>query len=162
MKTKRIAIIGNVASGKTTLARKLSKEKNIEVTHVDSIQFVHDLKIRPYKETIEILTAVQDQKTWIIDGYGPLDILEKRFELADQIIFLDPLIFKNYLRLFLRQIKNIFSPRQELPPDCNEITWSHTVKLFKTIHQMHTKMRPELVRILNRENNKKKLLHIKD
>lgn len=157
----RIAIIGNVASGKTTLARKLSQEKNIEVTHVDSIQFIKNLKIRPYKETIEILTEIQNKKSWIIDGYGPLDILEKRFELADQIIFLDPPIFKNYIRLALRQIKNIFFPRKELPAECNEICWGHTVKLFKTIHQLHTKMRPELVRILNREIYKKKLLHIR-
>ncbi len=157
----RIAIIGNVASGKTRLARKLSKEKNIEITFVDSIQFLPDLSMRPYKETIEILNQVQKNSSWIIDGYGPLDILEKRFEICDQIIFLDPPIYKNYWRLFFRQVKNIFFPRQELPSGSNELTWAHTKKLFKTIAQQHKKMRPELVRILNREQNKKKLLLIR-
>lgn len=158
----RIAIIGNVASGKSTLARRLSKEKNIPVTFTDSIQFLPDLAIRPYKETIEILLDIQQQPFWIIDGYGPLDILEKRFELADQIIFCDPPIYKNYIRLLIRQIKNIFSPRVELPAGANELTWSHTQKLFKTINQQHQKMRPELLRILNRPENFKKLIHRKD
>ena len=158
----RITIIGNLASGKTTLARILSKEKNIQVTHVDSIQFLPGLLIRPYKETIEILTEIHKQQSWIIDGYGPLDILEKRFELCDQIIFLDPPIWKNYFRLAIRQIKNIFSPRKEMPLGSAELSLGHTIKLFKTIHQIHTKMRPELIRILNRENNKKKLVVLKN
>ncbi len=158
----RIAIIGNVASGKSTLARQISKEKNIPVTFTDSIQFLPDLTIRPYKETIEILLNIQQEPSWIIDGYGPLDILEKRFELADQIIFCDPPIHKNYFRLFKRQIKNIFSPRAELPTGADELTWAHTQKLFKTIKQQHEKMRPELLRILNRPENFKKLIHKKD
>ncbi len=157
----RIVIIGNVASGKTTLAHQISKEKNIEITHVDSIQFLPDLSMRPYKETIEILNQIQQLPSWIIDGYGPLDILEKRFEICDQIIFLDPPLWKNYLRLSIRQFKNIFAPRSELPIGSQELTWSHTKKLFKTVSQQHKKMRPELVRILNREQNKKKLLLIR-
>lgn len=157
----KIAIIGNVASGKTTLARQISKEKNIPVTFVDSIQFLPGLVIRPYKQTIEILLNIQQHESWIIDGYGPLDILEKRFADADQIIFCDPPVYKNYVRLFIRQVKNIFFPRKELPEGCSELTWMHTVKLFKTVHQQHQKMRPELIRILNREANKKKLLHLK-
>lgn len=154
----RIVIIGNVASGKTTLARKISIEKNIEVTHVDSIQYQTDLKMRPYTETIEILRQIQARPNWIIDGYGPLDILEERFALADQIIFIDRPIWKNYLYLLYRQFKNLISPRAELPDGCNEINFTHTLKLFKTIGQMHQKMRPELIRILNRDSNKMKLI----
>ncbi len=156
----RIVIIGNVASGKTTLARQISSEKNIEITHVDSIQFLPGLIIRPYNETINLLNEIQLKTSWIIDGYGPLDILEKRFEICDQIIFLDPPVWKNYLRLIIRQFKNIFSERKELPANSNELTFRHTIKLFKTIRQQNEKMRPELLRILNREQNKKKLLVI--
>jgi adenylate kinase family enzyme len=158
----RIAIIGNVASGKSTLARQISKEKSIPVTFIDSIQFLPDLSIRPYQETIEILSNIQKQSSWIIDGYGPLDILEQRFKLADQIIFCDPPVHINYFRLLKRQLINIFSPRAELPTGANELSWSHTQKLFKTINQQHQKMRPELLRILNRPENLKKLIHRKD
>ncbi len=158
----RIAIIGNVASGKTTLARQISMDQKIEITHVDSIQFLPGLVLRPYMETIEILNEIQLRPSWIIDGYGPLDILEKRFSICDQIIFLDPPVWKNYLRLITRLIKNIFWPRQELPQNSNELNLKHMLKLFKTIKQQNEKMRPELVRILNREQNKKKLFIISD
>ncbi len=158
----RIAIIGNVASGKSTLARQISKDKNIPITIVDALQLLPNLTIRPYKQTIEILSEIQQQESWIIDGYGPLDILEQRFKLADQIIFCDPPVYKNYYRLFKRQLKNIFSPREELPKGANELNWAHTIKLFKTIRQQHEKMRPELLRILNREENRIKLVHLKN
>ena len=124
---------------------------------MDSIQFLNDLQIRPYRETIEILNEVHHRSSWIIDGYGPLDILEKRFEVCDQIIFLDPPVWKNYLFFVYRQIKNIFYPRAELHITCSEVSFHHTIKLLKTIHQMHSKLRPELIRILQRPENKKKL-----
>ncbi len=147
-KYKKICIIGNVCSGKTTLAKKISEFTKISVTHIDSIQFQKDLTIKPYQQTIETLEVIQSQSQWIIDGLGPFDLLEKRFQQADKIILIDPSIWHCYSLLVYRQLKNIFFPREELPLGANEIGWKHTVKLFKTIHKIHYGMRPELLRIL--------------
>ena len=157
---KKISIIGNVASGKSTLARLLSKTKNLPVTHIDSIQFLPDLTMRPYAETIKILSAIQDQLEWIIDGYGPLDILEARLKLSDQIIFIDLAIGVNYFWLLKRQIKNLFSPRAELPAGSSELSWNHTKKLIRSVNQIHYKMHPELRRILNKEIYQNKVVLI--
>jgi adenylate kinase family enzyme len=156
----RIAIIGNVASGKTTLARLLSKTKNIPATHIDSIQFLPGLVMRPYQETIKILSEIQNQPAWIIDGYGPLDILEGRLQLSDQIIFIDLPVWLNYYWLIKRQLKNIFVPRNELPIGSSELTWAHTKKLFRSVNQINSKMHPELRRILSQEIYRDKLVRI--
>lgn len=156
----KILVIGNACSGKTTLSRFLSNKLQISVTHIDSIQFDQNLNIRPYKETIAILDQIIASKNqWIIDGFGPLDNLIQRFDQADRIILIDLPIWLNYVWAIKRQFRNIFfKARSELPAGADERSPSHTLKLFKTIHQIHTKMRPELLRILYREPYKNKTM----
>lgn len=159
---KRLAIIGNAGAGKTTLSRILAARYQLPLTHVDSIQFTAGMQIRPHAESIAILTAIQSQEEWLIDGYGPLDILEKRLERAEQIIFLDFPIWRHYWWSVKRQIKSLRSPRKELPKDCDDATIKQTVKLFKTIWIVHTKMRHEMLKILAREKLKAKVLVIRN
>ncbi len=159
---RKIAVIGNAGAGKTVLARQLANRYQLPLTHVDSIQFVAGMKIRPHKESIALLTEIQNQQAWIIDGYGPLDILEKRFALADRIVMIDFPLWRHYWWATKRQIKNLWSPRQELPEGCSEVSWEQTRKLYKTIGTVHRLMRPELLRILNREQHNGKVILIRN
>lgn len=159
----KIAIIGNSCGGKTRLSHFLAKKHQLPLIHVDQIQFMPGLKFRPFAESIQILKAEQAKTSWIIDGFGPLDILEDRLKLADQIIMIDLPIATHYYWAFKRVLKNIFiTQRSELPENSNERNWNHIVKLFKTIHQVHTKMRPEMLRILSREAYKQKTIIIQN
>lgn len=157
----RIAVIGNSCSGKTTLARALAQQCGLPITHVDSLQFLPGMKIRPHKESIALLQAVQTQETWIIDGYGPLDILEERLRRADRIVFIDLPLWRLFWWCTKRQIQNLWSFRQELPEGCNELTWSHTKKLYQNIWKAHKLMRPELLRILERKDLHEKVIHVR-
>ncbi len=153
---KKIIVIGNIAGGKTRLSLLLAARYELPLLHVDSIQFQKGMKIRPATETTQIINAMTSQEAWLIDGYGPLEILEQRFLMADAIVLIDLPLWQHYWWLCKRQITNFWNPRKELPIECDERTWEHTKKLFKTIRQMHTKMRPELLKILNREHLKSK------
>lgn len=162
---RKIAIIGNAGAGKTTLSRHLASIYKLPVTHVDSIQFIAGMKIRPHSESIQILNKVQEQDSWIIDGYGPLDILQKRLQIADLIIFIDYPLWRHYWWCTKRQIQNLWSRRSELPEGCNEFNLQHTIKLYKNLWKVHKLMRPELRRILQKDLLKNKVLsihHLKD
>jgi hypothetical protein len=156
----KIALVGNVASGKTRLARQLSIQHKIPVTHVDAVQFNQDLSLKNINDIRSVLLQIQSDPTWIIDGHGPLDLLDKRFAVANKIIFLDPPIYLNIFWLSFRLIKSIFLPRQELPPGSNEFKWTHIKKLYRTLWVAHKKMRPELIRMLNRPEFKNKVMII--
>ncbi|MBV2169807.1 MAG: hypothetical protein KUL82_13970 [Bdellovibrio sp.] len=158
---KRIAVVGNAGGGKTTLSRRLAEIHCLPLTHVDAIQFVAGMKIRPHAESIAILNQVQNQDSWIVDGYGPLDIIEKRFLLADHIVFIDFPLWRHYWWCTKRQIKNLWSRRQELPEGCEERNLSHTLKLYKTLWRVHKQMRPELLRIFGREKLRSKMVYIR-
>ncbi|KYG69965.1 hypothetical protein AZI85_14780 [Bdellovibrio bacteriovorus] len=158
---QKISVVGNAGGGKTALSRRLAEIHKLPLTHVDSIQFVAGMNIRPHKESISLLTDVQNKESWIIDGYGPLDIIETRFRASDRVIFIDFPLWRHYWWCTKRQIQNLWSCREELPEGCNEATWAHTKKLYKTLWQVHTKMRPELLRIFARENLKGKVIYVR-
>lgn len=157
----KIAVVGNIAGGKTELSRSLARVHGVPLTHVDSLQFLPGMKIRPMAETRNALKTVTEQGQWLIDGYGPLDLIEKRFQAADHVVFVDFPIWRHYWWCTKRQITNLWNRRQELPEGCNELTYEHTVKLYKTLWQMHTKMRPELLRIFARDNLKNKMTYVR-
>ncbi|MGE5086284.1 MAG: hypothetical protein ACM3MG_08300 [Bacillota bacterium] len=143
------------------MSRNLAEVYNLPLIHVDSIQFISGMKIRPHKESIEILLGYEEQEKWIIDGYGPLDIIVKRFGKADKIVFIDFPLWRHYWWCTKRQIKNLWSPRPELPEGCDERSWEHTIKLYKTLWRVHKQMRPELIRILNREHLRNKVVTVR-
>lgn len=158
----KIVVVGNIAGGKTRLSRNLAQLHGVPITYVDQIQFFPGMKIRPLQETRDALKKITEQEHWLIDGYGPLDLIEKRFQMSDHVVFVDFPIWRHYWWCTKRQIQNIWSRREELPEGCNELTWEHTMKLYRTLWQMHTKMRPELLRIFARDNLKNKMIYVKD
>jgi adenylate kinase family enzyme len=157
----KVAVVGNAGAGKTTLTQSLAQIHGLPITHVDTIQFLAGMKIRPHAESIAQLNAIQAQEKWIIDGYGPLDIIEKRFQAADRVVFIDFPIWRHYWWCTKRQIKNAWSKREELPEGCDEFSYAQTVKLYRTLWTVHTKMRPELLKIFGRENLKHKMVYIR-
>ncbi len=156
----KIAVVGNIGGGKTLLSRRLSQLHGLPLTHIDAIEFLPGLKRRSSQESSVLIKTIEKQDSWLIDGYGPLDLLENRFALADAIVFVDLPIHLHFWWTLKRQMKILWSPRAELPQDCDEFNFSHSKRLFKSILNMHQKMRPELLRIFAKDHLKKKTVHI--
>lgn len=104
----KILIIGIVASGKTTLARKLSKLLSIKHYEIDLI--VHDDNIgvkRDEKKQREIFKKINKEDDWIIEG-----TLRKHLfylcDMADKIIYLDIPVNIRKRRILTRFIKQLF------------------------------------------------------
>ena len=101
----KILIVGTVGTGKTTLARKLSKEYNIKYYEIDSI--VHDdvnKKKRTPQQQNEIISNINKEDGWIIEGVLR-ENLEYLLEIAEKIIYLDiPKNIRNK-RIIARYIK---------------------------------------------------------
>ena len=103
----KILIVGIVASGKTTLAKKLSKLLNIKHIEIDSI--VHDdenNRKRSEAEQKKILLEINKENDWIIEG-----VLRKHLfylcEMADKIIYLDIPVRVRKVRIFNRFVKQL-------------------------------------------------------
>lgn len=160
----RVVIIGNSGAGKTTLSRRLHEIHKLPLHHVDSIQFTAGMQIRNHSESIAILREIQSQSGWLIDGYGPLDILEERLRLADRIVFIDFPLWKHIFWSLKRQawLALTRTQRKELPSGCFEGSWNQTRRLLKSIRNVHYQMRPEMLRILSRDVFCNKVIHVQN
>jgi len=122
----KILIIGIVASGKTTLAKRLSKENNIKYYEIDSI--VHDnqnKRKRTNKEQQEIIKKINKSNNWIIEG----TLRKNLYNLLDEtskIIYLDIPLKVRKRRILLRFLKQKIALEK-----CN---YKPTLKMLKMMY----------------------------
>lgn len=123
----KILIIGIVASGKTTLAKRLSKESKIQHYEIDLI--VHDIinnEKRTNQEQQNIIKNINKNNCWIIEGTLRKN-LYNLLNIADKVIYLDiPLNIrkKRIISRFLKQKIGI--------EKCN---YKPTIKMLKNMYR---------------------------
>jgi len=104
---KKILIIGIVASGKTTLAERLSKKINVPWYELDCIVY-HQTPTGRHKRTaeeqIEVLKEIDKNGPWIFEGTDRQSY-QCLYQMADIIIFLDPPLWKRRIRILSRFVK---------------------------------------------------------
>jgi len=88
---KKILIFGNSGSGKSTLAKKLTQSEGL--AHLDLDTLAWQESVPPKRKLLtaselELLTFIQSNKSWVIDG-GYVDLLEMAASQANEIIFLN-------------------------------------------------------------------------
>ena len=104
---KKILIIGIVASGKTTLAKRLSKTLGVPWFELDCIVH-HQIENVRYKRTpeeqITVINNIDSGGSWIFEGTDR-ESYRCLFDMADTIIFLDTPLWKRKFRIFIRYLK---------------------------------------------------------
>lgn len=122
----KIYIVGSVSSGKSTLAKKLSKALDIPYKSLDEVVHIPD-KTNPWgnrkrqvEERDKLFYSIIQQPNWIIEDVGRPCFEEGLFK-ADIIVLLEiPAKIRNY-RIIKRWIKQrlgiekcIYNPRYEM------------------------------------------------
>lgn len=120
---KKIYIIGSVASGKTTLARYLSKKLNSDYYSLDKVVWNDEKNIkRNEKEIKKIFNKIIKKDNWIIEDVGR-NIFQRGKDSSDIIYYLDI----NKLTIYFRVIKRWF--RQKI--NIEEYDYKPTIKSLK-------------------------------
>lgn len=84
----KIAIIGFSGTGKSTLARKLSKFYSIPALHLDACHFKPNWVERADEDMTSIVSKfLSENSSWIIEG-NYIRICKERFKDADLVIYL--------------------------------------------------------------------------
>ena len=123
----KILILGVVASGKTTLAKRMSEENHINYYEMDSIVIDYEKGIRrTNEEQQEEIHKINRQSSWIIEG-NLKDNMYDLLKYADIIIYLDTPLNIRKRRLFYRFIK------QKLRME--ECDYKPTIKTLKKMYK---------------------------
>ncbi|GAA0385479.1 AAA family ATPase [Paenibacillus motobuensis] len=105
---KKIVITGIVASGKTTLARRLSERLEIPWYELDCIvhyRTSNERVKRTPQEQMRVIKEIDKQGPWIFEGTDR-GSYQSLYDMADTIIFLDPPLWKRKIRIITRYLKH--------------------------------------------------------
>lgn len=105
---KRVLIIGPTGSGKTTLARTLSKIGNLPHIELDLLRYGRSWREAPTEEFIGEVARLVDQNSWIIDG-NYSSVRELAWNRADLIVWLDYSLLRVLCRLSLRTSRRLIT-----------------------------------------------------
>ncbi len=162
---KKIVIVGCPASGKTTLANRLSELLNIPTQNLDDIFWTKEGGIKQEDFTQQQEKMMSDEK-WIIDGnFMKSKSFEMRLRKAETIIFFNFSKITIYFRLLKRYIQNIGSKktghRKMLNFDLIKFIWNYpTEEIYnKILHNPHNK---ELVVLNNPKDERDFIKEIKN
>lgn len=101
----KIYIIGPVASGKSTLAKKISEKYKIKYYELDKVVWDDDLGVKRNEEEItKIFNKIICKKSWVIEDVGR-DIFKCAYQRADVIYYIKISRMLLYIRIFKRWIK---------------------------------------------------------
>lgn len=104
---QKIFIVGIVASGKTTLAKKISKHIEVPWYELDGIVHyqTHEGRVkRNPQEQMEVIKEIDRHGQWIFEGTDR-ESYQYLYEMADTIIFLDTPLWKRRFRIVTRYVK---------------------------------------------------------
>jgi hypothetical protein len=156
----RVALIGNAAGGKSTLARRLAAVHSLPLHHVDRMQFGPSWSPLPETDVRRALDAAADESRWIIDGWGPWPTIERRFALADTLIWIDLPLWVHFWWAAERQIAAArgAQERPDGPDDDDPV--SRTRQLFETIWAVD-QLRPRLAALIERFRAGREVHHLR-
>tara|TARA_B110000037_G_C17079026_1_gene489148 strand:+ start:83 stop:625 length:543 start_codon:yes stop_codon:yes gene_type:complete len=157
---KRVAIIGNLGGGKSTLSNKISRAHGLTPHSIDKIQWGHNWAPIPTEEVLNKINKITAKEQWIIDGWGPWESIEKRLQLADTVVIVDHDLWIHYWWATKRQFKAMFVPSKvDSPKGCNYL--SVTRLIYKMIPYIHRELRPKLLELIENLDSTTAVHHIR-
>ena len=154
----RIAVIGNGGGGKSTLARKLGAALGIDVLVIDKIQFGPGLSRTPEPQLNKILDEELDRSRWIIDGFGPWPAMERRFALADTIIFIDFPVWIHFLWAARRHFEHRAAGPDAL---CGDLPAAPSLdQMFEVLWSVHEEYTPRFRALFDGYRSEKNVVHL--
>jgi len=153
---RRIAVIGNGGGGKSTLCRALGERLELPVYEVDAVQWLPGWRAAPLDETTRILESWAADDEWIIDGFGPFPVIERRLDRADTIVYIDfPFVLHLWWSLKRQvgaRVRGQAWAGQPRPPG--------DLRLFRTLRRVDA-MRPRLREMVSRGDRAAKLIDLR-
>lgn len=163
MNTEKILIVGGIGSGKTTLAKKLSKMLKIKNYELDNIAYkrrdIHEKqkpKIRNKK-----LKSILKRKKWIIEGFYARSWTYPIYRQADIVLILNIKTSTSRNRLIRRFIKRKLSFKKKRDVNQKFKTMISLIKYIDEYPKKYFKMQKEAAENFNKNvlilKNKKEI-----
>lgn len=151
-KYKRIIILGSTGSGKTHLAKMISKTKKIPIYYLDKEYWLPNWRRPSEQEWKKKLMEITNNESWVMDG-NYIETLDIRLSRAELVIMLDINQKKCLRGVFFRTLKGLFFKRKDLGYGCKDSFNHEYMELIKWAKQFKKIYYPQLIEICKKYPN---------
>jgi len=139
---KRILILGNCGSGKTTLGQRLGAMLGLPVVHLDRYYWQPGWREPAPEQWRQKVAELAAGEAWIMDGnyYRSLDL---RLPRADAVLYLNYPTWLCLLRVFKRYFQNRGRQRPDIVDGCPE---KMDLEFLRWIWSFRKKAKPEILK----------------
>ena len=150
---KRILIIGNAGSGKTTFAKALAEKTHLPLIHLDKLFWCGEWEHLSRDEFDAVLQIELEKDEWIIDGNFSRTI-PHRLKYCDTVFYFDLPAITCLWGSTVRVIKNYGKSRDDMGGNCPEYFDKQKVSLYKAIFSFNRNHRKKYRKLLGEQKNK--------
>lgn len=129
---KRILIIGNAGSGKTTFGKRLAEKLHIPLVHLDKLFWHGQWEHLSHDEFDKALQAELEKPEWIIDGNFNRT-LPHRLQYCDTVFFFDLPAITCLAGITKRVLTNYGKSREDMGGNCVERFDSKKLELYRHV-----------------------------
>ncbi|MDO4744747.1 MAG: isopentenyl transferase family protein [Clostridia bacterium] len=129
---KRILIIGNAGSGKTTFAKKLAKKTGLPIVHLDKLYWTGNWQCLERDKFDSILQKELEKEEWIIDGNFNRTIMH-RLKYCDTVFYFNVPTVTCLWGITKRIIQNHGKTRTDMGGNCPEYFDRQKLKLYRNV-----------------------------
>ncbi len=116
---RRVMVVGQPGSGKSTFARMLGAASGLPVVHIDRIHWMDGWVPRDAAEKDRLTREVHARETWIFEG-GHSSTWPERLDRADTLVWIDVGLTLRLWRILRRVVLGYGRARPDMPEGCPE------------------------------------------
>jgi adenylate kinase family enzyme len=158
-RVKKVAVFGNAAGGKSTLARRVAELTRLPLYPLDIIQYGRGGGKVPHEEYLKAHADILTRDRWIIDGFGCVPSAWERFSAADTLVYIDLPRFTHYRWVTKRLIKGLFVNPEGWPADSP--IWSSTLDSYRVVGLCHRQLTPRYRQLVADAASTKQVHHLR-
>ena len=149
---KRILIIGNAGSGKTTFAKQLAKKLQLPLVHLDRLYWYGSWEHLSRDQFDAALQAELEKEAWILDGNFNRTI-PYRLAYCDTVFFFDLPTITCLWGITKRIFQNYGKTRSDMGGSCPEQFDKQKLSLYKNVLTFHRQHRKDYYSLLENTQN---------
>ena len=152
----RVAIIGNAAGGKSTLAHKISAARGLPCIEVDKLLWQEGWKLAPTDIYEARHAAAIAADKWVIEGLGSQASIPARLSRANEIVLIDLPLWVHFALAAERQAR---WHHHDIRP-AGMIEKPPTMALFRTMWEVDQNWLPTIRELCNQAGKSKRLTRL--
>jgi adenylate kinase family enzyme len=163
---RKVAVFGNAGAGKSTLARRLAALTGLPLYPLDIIEFQgcyrpdeKDGGRISHEAYLKLHADLLKQDQWIIDGYGSVETLWERFDVADTLVYIDLPLLTHYRWVTARLVKGLFQNPPGWPD--NSPVWSSSMDSYRVVWRCHRGLTPKYRQYVAKASTSKRVHHLR-